>query len=189
VLAVTAHVIELQDLTDEGVVRPHEAEVGKRYRPLLTTGGGFVRYALPDAVEVLGFAGRVPRIRLVGRLDRGSDRVGEKLTEGFVEAALRGLGAAGGFAMLCPTDDPLRYTLVVDRPGPDADALDRALGEAYHYRYARDLGQLAPPDVRVVPDAWPRWERAIEALHLTLGDQKPGALEIRGPVIAALVGG
>lgn len=189
VLAVTAHVLELQDLSDGTVIRPHEARLDGEYRPILTTGGGFVRYALPDAVRVVGFSGRIPRIRLSGRLDRGSDRVGEKLTEGFVARALAGLWERPpGFAMLCPVDGP-RYALVVDAAPPTAEAVDRALGEAYHYRYARELGQLGEPVVCVVLDAWARWERAIEGLGLGLGDQKPGALEVRATVVGALVRG
>jgi hypothetical protein len=39
----------------------------------------------------------------------------------------------------------------------------------------------------VVPDAWARWEAAVEALGLTLGDQKPLPLETRPAVVAALL--
>jgi hypothetical protein len=191
VLAVTSHVLELAEVEDGArgrVIRPEAAEPGGTYQPILTTGGGYVRYALPDAVQVVGFSGRVPRIRLLGRLDRGSDRVGEKLTEGLVDGALDGLWARRpGFAMLVPSEEPRAYTLVVDRDPPRPSDLDAVLSVAYHYRYARELGQLAEPQVVVRPDAWSRWERGVEQAGLVLGDQKPGPLETRSPVVDALL--
>lgn len=184
-LAVTSHVLELRDLDDGRIWLAHEAPISATTQPLLTTGGGLVRYALPDAVEVIGHTGAVPRIRLLGRLDRGSDRVGEKLTAAFVEGALRPL--VSGFAALVVAEDPLRYVLVVDSAAPDAGAVDRRLRGAYHYDYARELGQLGAAEVMVVPDAWRRWEAAIEGMGLRLGDQKPHILEVRAPVAAALL--
>jgi hypothetical protein len=154
---------------------------------VLSTGNGFLRYALPDELQVVGHLGQAPRVRLVGRLDRGSDLVGEKLTAAFVGAALDRVWSGGGtpgFAMLLPRT--AGYTLVVDRP-VDGAAVERALCAGAQYGYARDLDQLAPVDVAVVPDAWARWEAAVEALGLTLGDQKPLPLETRPAVVAALL--
>jgi len=186
VFALTSHVLELRDVLDGRVLPAHLGRIGATYQPLLTTGGGLVRYALPDAVQVVGHAHAIPRIRLLGRLDHGSDLVGEKLTPDAVDAALAGLwDRRPSFAMLVP--DGLRYVLVTDAAPIPADALDAALRAAYHYAYARDLGQLGPPAVRCVPDAWTRWERAIEAHSLTLGNQKPGALETRAGVVEALL--
>lgn len=183
VLAVTSHVLELRDLSDGRVVWPDAARVGGRYQPLLTTGNGFLRYALPDELEVVGHLGQVPRVRLRGRLDRGSDLVGEKLTAAFVAHAL---GPLPGFAMLVPSG--LGYVLVVDRAGTlTPHTVDAALCAGAQYGYARALGQLAPAEVRVVPDAWARWEAAIEAAGLTLGDQKPLVLETRPAVVRALL--
>ncbi|MES2642766.1 MAG: GH3 auxin-responsive promoter family protein [Myxococcota bacterium] len=188
VLAVTSHVLELRDLSDGRVVWPDAARVGGRYQPLLTTGNGFLRYALPDELEVVGHLGQIPRVRLRGRLDRGSDLVGEKLTAAFVAEAL---GPSPGFAMLLPASiasGGLGYVLVLDRAGAHTSAtVDTALCAGAQYGYARALGQLAPAEVRVVPDAWARWEAALEAAGLTLGDQKPLALETRPAVVRALL--
>ncbi|MDP2310007.1 MAG: GH3 auxin-responsive promoter family protein [Pseudomonadota bacterium] len=192
VLAVTSHVLELRDLAHGRVIWPEDARVGGRYQPILTTGNGFVRYALPDELEVVGHLGQVPRVRLRGRLDRGSDLVGEKLTAAFVARALAAVwsatGVMPGFAMLVPAPGPDRegYILVLDREVPAA-AVDRALRAGAQYGYARDLEQLAPARVHVAPDAWARWEAALERQGLTLGDQKPLALEVRPAVVRALL--
>lgn len=183
-VVVPAHLVELWDLEAGRAVWPWEARIGRRYQPLLTTGAGLVRYPLPDEVLVTGFHRRLPRIRLVGRLDKGSDLVGEKLTPGFVAQALAGVE---GFAMLVPEGQG--YVLVVDQEPPDPRSLDGRLREAYHYAYAQDLGQLAPLRVRRVEGAWGRWERACEAAGATLGGQKPDRLEVRPAVIAALLEG
>jgi hypothetical protein len=190
VLAVTGHVLELRDVGTGDVVPWSEVAVGSEVQPLLTTGGGFVRYALPDRLRVVGFEGRVPRVRLLGRLDHGSDRVGEKLTAAFVDRALSTLWTddAPAFAMLVPVDlEPPHYTLVVQGAAPTADAVDAALAEAYHYRLARELGQLGPARVRIVADGWRRWEQGLEAAGLRLGDQKPHVLETRPAVARALL--
>lgn len=187
-LAVTAHGIELEDVEDGTVVWPHQARLGARYRPRLTTGGGLVRYALPDVVEVVGFTGQVPRIRLVGRADKASDLVGEKLSEDVVAEALGTLWTAPpGFAMLLPVTEPAGYVLVVDRQPPAPADVERALSVAYHYAYARELEQLAPVRVVALPDAWSRWESAVEGCGFVLGEQKPGALEVRPQVASRML--
>lgn len=182
-VVVPMHLVELRD--EAGRVRwPWQVEVQGRYQPLITTGGGLVRYALPDQVEVVGSLGRLPRIRVVGRLDRGSDLVGEKLTPGFVQPILEALDVR--FAMLFPHVD--HYVLVCDRP-VSAERVEHGLLGAHHYAYARELGQLGPVEVRVVGDAWARWEQACEAQGWTLGEQKPGPLETRSALRDAMLGG
>lgn len=176
------HLVELRTASGEAFW-PHEVALGARYQPMLTTGGGLIRYALPDEVEVVGFTGRLPRIRLVGRLDKGSDLVGEKLTPAFVRSTL---ADHPGFAMLVPRTD--HYVLVSDRPW-SAEVLDAGLCRAHHYAYARELDQLRPARVVVLQDAWSRWEQAVEAAHLVLGDQKPSALETRPAIANALLDG
>jgi hypothetical protein len=69
-----------------------ELEAGRHYAVVLTTGGGLYRYQLGDLVEVTGHHGALPVLRFVGRLDRVSDLVGEKLNEAFVGAVLATLG-------------------------------------------------------------------------------------------------
>lgn len=187
VLAASSHLIELREVDSGRCLWPHQARVGGTYQAVLTTGGGLVRYAMPDALEVLGHSGGLPRVRLLGRLDRGSDLVGEKLTQPFVQQALAPLVTRCRFAMLLPQAEPAGYVLVVDRDPPGPARVDSALSQAYHYRYARELAQLQPARVRLRADAWHRWERALEHQGLALGDQKPAMLETRPALAAALL--
>jgi hypothetical protein len=156
-LAARSHFFEF---VPEGGGAPrlaHELTAGQRYTIVLTTSGGLYRYRLGDVVEVAGHVESCPLLSFVGREGFVSDRFGEKLHEPFVREALDRLLAQQGidarFAMLACEGDgvPAVYTLYVEAPGTSDDALARlgvaleaALGASYHYRYCRDLGQLAP---------------------------------------------
>jgi hypothetical protein len=156
-LAVRSHFFEFLPEAGGPPRLAHELEVSGRYEVVLTTGGGLYRYRLGDVVEVVGHAAGCPRLRFVGRAGAVSDRFGEKLHETQVREALDGLlarhGVAARFAMLAPEGNgvPGVYTLFIEAPGcPDealrrlAAGLEARLAESFHYRYCRDLGQLAP---------------------------------------------
>lgn len=185
-LAITSHVLEFED--GAGVAYPAwRLEPGQAYRVLVTTGGGLYRYRLGDRVEVTGHLGRTPCIRFLGKEDRVSDRVGEKLDEAFVAQAIRGTLAPrsveAGFAMLAPECDArgTGYVLFAHaaRPVPHdiAIALERALRVNPQYAWAVDLGQLRPVEVcEVGPDATARYLERLRARGARLGDIKPAAL-------------
>ena len=190
-LATTAHFFEF--LTDSGEARlAHQLEKGGVYEVVVTTGGGFYRYRLHDAVEVVGFAGQAPCLRFAGKTDRVSDWFGEKLNERFVAGALERLFESRRlrprFAMVAPEVAPepaagtLRYVLYLELPdsqdgGGLGEELDRALCENFHYAYCRRLGQLAPPRVAPVADGAERYLRACQRQGRKMGDVKPAALQ------------
>lgn len=193
VAALTSHLLELIDLEHPG--RPplpvYKARVGASYSPLLSTRGGLLRYHLQDEVRCVGYLRNAPLFRFVGKLDRVSDICGEKLSAGDAERAI----AAGTsqanlrplFAMLAPVVTPPtpHYCLYVDVDASQ-DRLERlaATVEAqllnnHHYRYARDLEQLAPVQARRVAGAQARYETALLSLGCRAGDIKPTPLDNR----------
>jgi hypothetical protein len=122
----------------------------------------------------------------VGKEDRVSDRFGEKLDDGFVASAL-GACLHGRsdleFAMLAPDErsEGLGYTLYVQAEPPAlaalAPALEAALCENPHYRYCRELGQLAA--LRIFAERGGAHATYIErclAAGQRLGDIKPAGL-------------
>jgi len=176
-------------LDDEGAARGvHEAREGATYAVVVTTAGGLYRYRLGDRVQVVGWVGATPSIRLVGRADQVVDRVGEKLSEAFVGQAIArayGRSAAtpdGGpppFALLVPHGDG--YALLVDRPPRDpaalAAALTAELRQSPGFAYAQDLGQLGPLRLaRVAADAAQRYLAHHHAQGRALGEIKPAFL-------------
>ena len=95
-LALRSHFFEFEEVDDSttehgssGNCRlAHELSRGGRYRVVLTTSGGLYRYQLHDVVEVVGFEKQCPLLRFLGKADRVSDLVGEKLGEPHVRDAL-----------------------------------------------------------------------------------------------------
>jgi hypothetical protein len=190
VLAVRSHFFEFQPAGAVECLMAHELAPVGRYRVVLTTGGGLYRYQLRDEVEVAGFENECPLLRFLGKADRVSDLVGEKLAEPHVRAVLdRACLAhrlAPRFALLVPVEGrPSRYRLYVETdddlpPGFAAD-LEAGLGENPYYRHAVRLGQLAPAEVRALDPAgepgWRVYERRCLARGQKAGDIKPAALD------------
>lgn len=174
--AWTSHFLEFVD--EDG--RPRlagELEVGRRYRVVLTTGGGLARYATGDLVDAvapgaLEFAGR----------DQVSDLAGEKLSEGFVAAVLEETArrfAFSGFLMLAPEwGSPPRYLLLAESEDAEAlaGAVEDGLRASVHYDYCRRLGQLAAVAGVAVRGAQERYLEACVALGQRAGDVKPAYL-------------
>ncbi len=188
VLSVRSHFYEFVD-PEQPETRPrlaHELEQGREYVVLLSTSGGLLRYRLGDLVRVEGFVDATPCLRFMGRADAVSDLVGEKLAATRVTAVLDVAlpplfgGARPRFAMLAPEwEAPPAYRLFLETDAPDerlteaAEAIERALREGFHYRYARELGQLGPVQAVRVREGVRQYEARCMALGQRAGDIKP----------------
>lgn len=172
---------QLRGLTD---VAP-----GREYALIISQKAGLHRYRIGDRVRVTHLFARTPCLEFVARLGGVSDLVGEKLNETFVQGVLDGLGLGPAFLrILIPMpatrsvagaggpggpgragDDRDRYVLLLDRCATSSVAiagrLDAELMRAHHYRIARNLGQLAAPEVVVAPEA----PTALTTYHLRRG--------------------
>jgi hypothetical protein len=193
VLAVAGHFLEFLDLErpDGAPLLADELCEGGSYSPLLTTGGGLYRYHLKDVVTCVGRYQGTPLVRFAGKLDAVSDLCGEKLNARHVEQALararRIAGLDHRFALLAPgRGDRPRYVLYVDT-GADDDALARAvevverhLETNHHYRYCRQLGQLGAVEAVRVERGWERYQAALQARGVRVGDVKPVTLDLKG---------
>jgi hypothetical protein len=193
VLAVRSHFFEFEPAGGGDCRLAHELEEGGRYRVVLTTGGGLYRYQLRDEVEVVGFEKQAPLLRFLGKADRVSDLVGEKMAEPHVRAVLDRLftdnGLSPRFALLVPVEGrPARYRLYLQGDGGSTAlfgtlqaGLEEGLQENPYYRHAVALGQLAPAEVQVLPSdgepAWNVYERRCLARGQKLGNIKPAALD------------
>jgi hypothetical protein len=189
VLAVRSHFFEFID-PEAPTARPrlaHELERGRTYAVLLSTSGGLLRYRLGDLVRVDGFHHATPCLRFLGRADAVCDLVGEKLSATRVASVLDTTlpplfgGARPAFAMLAPewAPGPPAYHLFLETDAPDtrlaeaAAAVERALHEGHHYRYARELGQLGPVHAVRVAQGARRYEARCIQLGQRAGDIKP----------------
>ncbi|MFP5502090.1 MAG: GH3 auxin-responsive promoter family protein [Candidatus Sericytochromatia bacterium] len=191
VLALDSHFYEF--LPEDGLVPrlADELELGRAYEVVITTGGGLYRYNMHDLVRVVGFHQATPLLEFIGKADKTSDMVGEKLNERHVaEVLARSLGALGlppRFAMLAPEwGAPPRYALLLEAPELDLPGLHRlvasveaGLRENPHYAYARDLGQLGPLlGLHTPPGADAIYLEACTELGQRAGDVKATALHL-----------
>jgi len=188
VLALRSHFFEFLDAHGE-MKLAHQLEEGGYYQVVVTTGGGLYRYRLGDMVEVVGFENQCPLLRFVGRADRVSDLVGEKLDEMHVRAVLDQVfarhGVAPSFSMLVPVDNGVRryrlylqgIVLTAGQIRHLTEEIETGFDGNPYYRYAVRIGQLSRLQVRVLPpsaaSAWSLYERECLTRGQKLGDIKP----------------
>lgn len=165
-LAVRSHFFEFLDEAGDARLA-HDLAVGREYSVVLTTSGGLQRYELHDRVRVTGFEHECPLLRFVNKDAHVSDHFGERLNECHVQSELQAIGLNAAFAMLACENNA--YTLFVETTESDArlrtvaERLDTALLENIHYRYCRQLGQLAA--IRVFRISERGSKTYVEACH------------------------
>ena len=198
-LAYHSHFYEFEDLQD-GTIKPSWAlKQGDVVSPIISGGNGLLRYCLDDCLLVKDFFGQVPCFEFQGRRF-GVDLVGEKLDPSLATQALQAVAQAAQWP-LRPVSLLAINTIDSATPQPDAitpyylavfegDAsssqaqqaswatqLDQALRQSFHYELARDLGQLASPQVLVVPDGWATYKSLALRTGMIEGNIKPEPLK------------
>ena len=118
---------------------------------------------------------KLPTFEFLGRGNRVSDLVGEKLNETFVGKVLDSvLTEESRYRMLVPTQiERRRYILLLDQtdssPFEIGAAVEAELAKAYHYNHARILGQLDPVEVIVDASAAEKMGEFYQRNGLKLG--------------------
>lgn len=157
-LAYLSHAFEFIDAQDGKVLAPWQLRQGQDVIPLLTTGSGLSRYQMSDVLRVDGALGQVPSLTFLGRND-GVDLVGEKTSATVAQQVQDGLTLQGALPVTLLALDEARhrspgYVLLVEC-GEDTSAetqaamqsdlasqVEKALQANFHYKLARELGQL-----------------------------------------------
>ncbi len=193
--AITSHFLEFIDLNhpQRQPTLIQNLRPGATYSPLLTTAAGFFRYHLKDALLALSPHPQFPHIPLlqfVSRMDGGSDLCGEKLdplsAAQAISEAQKSIDRPPAFALLTPARTPSpHYVLYVsDDINSDvaqhfAASVECALMRSYHYKYARDLGQLSEIQPRRVKNPWAAYQKRLVAEGLRLGNIKFKSIDTR----------
>ena len=195
VLAIRSHFLEFADAdatsdSNGPVFLADELQLGRRYRVLLTNGGGLYRYDLGDEIEVVGFHKDCPSVRLLGRSGQVCDLVGEKLCEPFVRSifdqVFNRFGVQVRFALMAPIAKPTpKYRLYLQAESAGPIPIDRLMADMEHhlrrnphYRLAIDAKQLQSIDVQLLDHgAWEVYEHVCLRRGQKLGDIKPVALD------------
>ncbi len=124
VLVPHGHVIELapeEELEDvragrRPTVLLDEAEPGRRYGVIVSTGAGLYRYDMNDIVEVTGRVGRAPLVVFRHKAGAMASLTGEKVGEAHVVDAMAKAGFHGAGFCAAPTMSPegARWIVAID---------------------------------------------------------------------------
>jgi hypothetical protein len=167
VLAYRSHFYEFAREGSGSVVPSWSLRVGDVVRPILTTGNGLLRYALDDRLAVRGFESTCPKLEFLGRQST-VDLVGEKLDLDAAQAILtelRGAAIADPICLLAVKAKMPYYAILVRDHQGSVEAMrglaEERLERFFHYKLARELGQLGP---LAVVDASAHGENAYVAI-------------------------
>jgi hypothetical protein len=164
-LAYLSHFYEFADAQDGKILAAWQLREGQEVIPIMTTGSGFARYQMSDVIRVEAPLGQVPCFTFLGRND-GVDLVGEKTSATTAQQVQDGLKLDGAMPVTLLALDEARgrtpgYVLLVEcGPQVPREALQQALSAQveqalqanFHYKLARELGQLQPAACVALPD-------------------------------------
>jgi len=191
--AYTSHFLEFLAEGEESTKHVGELEEGQTYSVILTTGGGLYRYNLKDKIQVTGKYKGMPLITFLGR-DKVSDMVGEKLEETHVQdvmqTTLERHGIEIEFLLVSPQIEEKggHYVLFLESKNEMEKGLsdiisteiEEGLRRNFHYRHARDLGQVLALRVFVIEkDGTQAYFRRCVEDGQNLGDVKHVVLDRR----------
>lgn len=166
-LLTDSHFIEFIDKNND-IRLKHQLDKGDEYEIVLTTSGGLYRYRIGDIVRYNGNK----CFDFVGKSGNVSDYFGEKLNEVHVRKVIPNKG----FSLLVPSAD--RYVLYTETK-VEANVIDIALRENFHYDYCRKLGQLKEIEVVVIENGMQQYVDNCVKFGMRLGDIKPSCLSSR----------
>jgi hypothetical protein len=169
-LAITSHFYEFEDLDTQKIYTSWQLKIGQNIRPIISTGNGLLRYAMKDQLKVTGFINQCPCLEFIGRLNE-IDMVGEKLSpevavsiinefskyESVTPISLLAIPSSAEtnlprYVLLC-NDDGLNENIKAKHRVELSQQLDERLSQNFHYKLARELGQLKCAQVLLMPDA------------------------------------
>ena len=138
-----------------------ELETGKRYEIVITTLSGLYRYRLGDVVEVTGWYGQAPIIKVCYRREHIMSLADERVNLSQLEPAVMLFRQRTGIAteQYCVSgeiDDLVsKYILYIEEPTTDVSNLGRILDEclceySVSYRNERNIDSLGVPVVKTL---------------------------------------
>ena len=156
-LAYRSHFFEFKSTRTQQIFLAHQLIINDTYEVIVTTAGGLYRYCTKDIVKITGFHNSIPIMLFLGRSNRNSDMVGEKLSETMVNNKLSNYleKTNVNFSMLFlkAVNSPssagyILYTSAENNPKTDMNDLihniEISLKENPYYLQAINTGQLQP---------------------------------------------
>ena len=170
-LAINSHFYEFEDLSSGKIHTSWQLEEGQNVRPIISSSNGLLRYAMKDQLKVTSFINQCPCFEFIGRID-GTDLVGEKISpevaiqlinhfnqgDSVTPITLIALPAKKAhekprYALLCSDLPSLIEGYTEQTENSLSKRLEEQLCEHFHYKLARELGQLDSARVMIKKDA------------------------------------
>ena len=177
---IQSHFFEFIDMETEEIKLLNEIEENKEYSIILTTQGGLYRYRIGDIVKVYSKYKNCPLLTFVGRENNISDYFGEKLNEQFVKNIIKKLGIdrISEFYIFAPyfKKNEFYYTIYIEGNADTKELeilVEENLKENYHYKYARELGQIKGFRFKRVKNGQKQYINLCLKKGQRLGDIKP----------------
>jgi len=138
-----------------------QVETGKRYELVLTTLSGLYRYRIGDVVEVTGFWGEAPAVRICYRRDLAVSLLDERVNTLQLQNAVRRFSEQSGVTVdhYCVAgyyyERVPRYIVYLETdgslPSGASEALDRCLcAQSFSYKCERQINDLGRLEIRRV---------------------------------------
>lgn len=170
-LAINSHFYEFEDLSNGKIYTSWQLKEGQNVRPIISSSNGLLRYAMKDQLKVTSFINQCPCFEFIGRID-GTDLVGEKISpevaiqlinhfnqvDTVTPITLIALPAKKAhekprYALLCSDLPSLIEGDTEQTENSLSKRLEEQLCEHFHYKLARELGQLDSARVMIKKDA------------------------------------
>ncbi|MBY0413763.1 MAG: GH3 auxin-responsive promoter family protein, partial [Bdellovibrionales bacterium] len=164
-IAVNSHFYEFEEWETKKIYPSWELKMGMKVMPIFTTGSLFFRYKLNDLLEVSEFYDKTPCLIFLGRQNE-TDLVGEKISTNLAQKILENFKtefSLEGLSLLAVQAEKPHYRLLVEcadkleKKNLMDDFLENKLLEHFHYKLARELGQLQRAQVELTEDAFSRY--------------------------------
>ncbi len=191
--------VPLDDPDYEHTLGVEDLEEGRDYEVIITSGSGFYRYKMRDAIRCVGHKGTMPTMEFLYRLDQTVNMHGEKTTELVLRKVADKVAERMGLELVdfsvYPNVDhhPARYEYLfeffhADHAAIDLDELSRVTDEElragnYDVDYMTEDGTFAPAVAYVLQDETNQlWrdmrvmrgaaQNQIKPVHIIDNDQK-----------------
>ena len=151
------------EVSQPQTILPHEVEVGKRYRIVVTNYNGFYRYDVGDVVEIEGFQNQTPIFIFRHRYKGFITSVGEKTTEYHVTKTISQLEhqlnvKLANFCVTLTDEIPPCYVVNVELPAGETldnpkafiTGYDKLLSECHNLYGVKRQDQVKAPILRIL---------------------------------------
>ena len=182
-LAINSHFYEFICLDSGEVLPSWQLEIDQRVKPVITTGSGLMRYMLNDELVVTDYLKKTPCFKFMGRInevDIAGEKINQSVANELIDHVKKNFSLEGVSLLAYGHTDSRYYELVVigkENTQVDFD-VDVFLQKWFHYRLARELGQLKRAKMTVRPDAITYYQKKVLTGEVFDGSLKIESLKL-----------